>query len=256
MTNKVAKSHEDERETTSAIPWPSLLNPEYLSLKSSWEAFLKTLAHLPPLKNKVILDLGCGHKPLKSLFEQKRSKYIGVDLNLQVKPVAVMAAERLAITAEAADVILATAILEHVQDPQKTTLEIERILKPGGLTIIQTHGAYPYHPNPVDHWRWTHTGLKLLLKKAGLVTIVIYPSGNTLVTYLTSQVGMLHVIMMKTALTAYLRFLIVPLANIAALLLTKMVSPKTAFDQPGNLIISYTILAQKPPSPPYRVVPD
>ena len=33
---------------------------------------------------------------------------------------------------------------------------------PGGRVLASTHGVMVYHPNPVDHWRWTHTGLERL----------------------------------------------------------------------------------------------
>ena len=37
--------------------------------------------------------------------------------------------------------------------------EMARVAKPGGRVLLSTHGAYVYHPNPVDRWRWTHDGL-------------------------------------------------------------------------------------------------
>ena len=28
--------------------------------------------------------------------------------------------------------------------------------------LASTHGVMVFHPNPYDHWRWTHTGLRKL----------------------------------------------------------------------------------------------
>jgi hypothetical protein len=33
--------------------------------------------------------------------------------------------------------------------------------------LASTHGIYPYHPNPEDLWRWTHSGLERLFRENG-----------------------------------------------------------------------------------------
>ena len=39
----------------------------------------------------------------------------------------------------------------------------ERILKPGGILWLTTHGMWPHHPTPKDNYRWTLEGLEKIL---------------------------------------------------------------------------------------------
>ena len=62
------------------------------------------------------------------------------------------------------DVVLCTQVLEHVVEPASVFAEIRRVLVPGGVALVSTHGVYVYHPSPPeeghDYWRWTHRGLE------------------------------------------------------------------------------------------------
>jgi SAM-dependent methyltransferase len=66
-----------------------------------------------------------------------------------------------------ADVVVSTQVLEHVPDPRAYLLECRRILKPGGMLILTTHGYWEYHPQPTDLWRWTGPGLRKLVEASG-----------------------------------------------------------------------------------------
>jgi len=57
------------------------------------------------------------------------------------------------------DIAVCISILEHVDNPAQAVSELKRVLKPGGLLWIQSPMAYPYHPDPLDLWRFTPTGL-------------------------------------------------------------------------------------------------
>jgi hypothetical protein len=58
------------------------------------------------------------------------------------------------------------------------------VLAPGGRALASTHGVQWYHPSPNDHWRWTHTGLRLLFERNGdwsaLAVAPAAGSGSTL----------------------------------------------------------------------------
>ena len=65
------------------------------------------------------------------------------------------------------DVVLCLQVLEHVPDPAAAVRELRRVVRPGGRVLASTHGIYPYHPNPEDLWRWTHSGLERLFRENG-----------------------------------------------------------------------------------------
>jgi SAM-dependent methyltransferase len=54
---------------------------------------------------------------------------------------------------ESADAVIAVATFEHLLMPWKAIVEINRVLKPGGLVCIVTHQTLALHDMPWDFWR-------------------------------------------------------------------------------------------------------
>lgn len=119
-------------------------------------------------KDLLIVDFGCGDMPYRPIFEHEGARYIGIDLADNKAADLHMSAEGVAPMADcSADVVLSTQVLEHALDPRSYLLECRRIIKPGGLLILSTHGYWMYHPHPTDLWRWTGSGLRSLVEEAG-----------------------------------------------------------------------------------------
>jgi SAM-dependent methyltransferase len=112
-----------------------------------------------------LLDVGCGSLPYATLFADHVSEYVGLDF--VPNPLAQLhgPAEELPVEDASFDVVLCTQVLEHCDDPARVVAELRRVVRPGGRVLASTHGVQAYHPSPVDHWRWTHTGLELLFAR-------------------------------------------------------------------------------------------
>ena len=126
-----------------------------------------------------LLDVGCGIKPYAPFFPAVAS-YVGVDV--QENPYADLhgAIEALPVDDGSFDVVLATQVLEHVDDPPLAVRELYRVTAPGGRVLASTHGVMVFHPNPVDHWRWTHTGLERLFVQNGeWADVTVTPCAGT-----------------------------------------------------------------------------
>lgn len=68
------------------------------------------------------------------------------------------------------DVVISTEMLEHVEDWRPIVAEMVNVLAPGGLLVLTTRSpGFPYHPYPVDTWRYTVDGMGQILAAAGLV---------------------------------------------------------------------------------------
>jgi hypothetical protein len=61
-----------------------------------------------------------------------------------------------------ADGLISASVLEHLVAPWIVALEINRVLKIGGLTLHSVPFVWPLHAQPNDFWRMSQEGLKVL----------------------------------------------------------------------------------------------
>ena len=128
-----------------------------------------------------VLDAGCGNRPYETVL--RGADVVGFDV--PGNPHADLHGSIDAIPVEDAtfDVVLCLQVLEHVPDPSAAVRELRRVVRPGGRVLLSTHGVYPFHPNPDDLWRWTHTGLERLFRtNAEWASVTVRPGAGTAAT--------------------------------------------------------------------------
>lgn len=162
--------------------FPTPDNPDYLGSKGLSAGLQKAIQlELKEKSDLNILDVGCGHKPFYPFLKPYTKNYLGTDIikdNPQVD--IVCPAENLQIEDSWADLTLCLSVLEHVDDPMQVVRELSRVTKPNGIVFASTHGCFPWHPYPQDHWRWTQTGLPLLFTRyGGFTDINIFATRGT-----------------------------------------------------------------------------
>jgi SAM-dependent methyltransferase len=147
------------RERLSPQPGDSL----YLHLLDLRDALQVSATNSPV----TLLDYGCGGSPYRSFFpnaEYHRADYLKMEgMDFDVEPSGKVPQA----SSDFYDIVLSTQVLEHVSDPAVYLNECMRVLKPGGLLILTTHGVFPDHGCPYDFWRWTADGLRLQLGNSG-----------------------------------------------------------------------------------------
>ena len=124
--------------------------------------------HLPLGGGGRVVDMGCGTRPYEPLFKGRAAEYIGVDIgdNPQADLI-LQPGQPVPLPDASAAVVLSTQVLEHVVDVESYLAECRRLLQPGGLLLLSTHGFWLYHPYPTDVRRWTCWGLKHEIEKQG-----------------------------------------------------------------------------------------
>lgn len=143
-------------------------------------------AHVHP--GAQLLDFGCGDMPYRALIEARGATYLGADFG-EGADVVISSDGRLAVPDASMDLVLSIQVLEHVRGLDTYFAEITRVLKPGGLLLLSTHGTWLYHPHPEDHRRWTRTGLVADIEAHGFkvceIDAIVGPLGTTTMIRLT-----------------------------------------------------------------------
>lgn len=158
-----------EREEGVERLYPSLLSPRrYYLVQLRKQIETVSRLYLAPQKALRLADYGCGNMPYEPIVAPSVQEYIGIDLDENPRAkIHITPQGKIQVGDGQMDVVLSTQVLEHVENPLFYLAEAYRILKPGGLLILSTHGYWMYHPDPTDYWRWTSAGLRKIITESG-----------------------------------------------------------------------------------------
>jgi SAM-dependent methyltransferase len=192
---------------------------------------------------KRVLDVGCGLKPYYPFFAAAAS-YVGVDVVENPHADLHGSVEALPVEDGSFDLVLCTQVLEHVDDPAVAVRELHRVTAPGGRVLASTHGVMVYHPNPSDHWRWTHTGLeKLFRSNADWAHVDVRPGAGTSAALAMLVARYIHLLAKRTGLGIAARPLIAALNSVAAMIDGRVVALRTP--RPGAFFANFHVTADK-----------
>jgi uncharacterized protein YbaR (Trm112 family) len=92
-------------------------------------------------------------------------------LNVEIAPGpgvdVVGVAERLPLRDGSCRGVILMAVLEHVQDAERTLTEARRVMAPSGRLLIDVPFIQGYHPSPSDYRRFTEQGLRAEVARHG-----------------------------------------------------------------------------------------
>jgi SAM-dependent methyltransferase len=148
-----------------------LVNPFYLARRSLVE---QVAAHAPHIRGRV-LDVGCGSKPYRQLFNS--DAYVGLDVEQSGhrhagEDVDVFYDGRTFPFADGEfDSVVSFEALEHVFTPERFIAEIGRVLRPGGTLLLTVPFVWDEHEQPYDYARYSSFGLQHLLDANGFTVL-------------------------------------------------------------------------------------
>ena len=142
------------------------INPFYLARRALWKAVAAASHHL----QGPLLDVGCGSKPYRALFQVE--KYVGLDIDSPTARQRAMAdvfydGKRFPFDAGQFQSVLCNQVLEHVFQPEAFVAEICRVLRPGGRLLLTVPFVWDEHEQPFDFARYSSFGLRALLERNG-----------------------------------------------------------------------------------------
>ena len=113
-------------------------------------------------EGKVVVDLGAGGRKIAPWVTTVDFMELpGTDI------VCDFIKEKTPFENESVDLVIATGLIEHVEDEDILMKEILRILKPNGTLHIELPFLQQYHDDPIDFRRLTLPGLTMFLDKYG-----------------------------------------------------------------------------------------
>lgn len=78
--------------------------------------------------------------------------------------------------------VVCSEVMEHVARPWLALPELRRVMAPGSLLVVTTLFAFPEHGYPDDFYRYSRSGLRLLLEDAGFYDVVVEYAGEIPIT--------------------------------------------------------------------------
>lgn len=162
-------------DPTHLAPARRLRSPDYLHYRSLY----RELHHRRDRLQGVVVDVGCGNQPYRSMLTPAAVRYIGADVTAPGSSADVeIVNDQLVLDDRVADAVLCTQVLEHSPRPQVLLCDIARVLRPGGTVVLTVPFYWPHHEEPHDYFRFTRYGLALLCEQAGLAVEEMVPCGG------------------------------------------------------------------------------
>jgi SAM-dependent methyltransferase len=157
--------------------YPSLRDPAFLALRSRRLIF-SAWASVLGGERLTVLDVGGQLQPYRPLF-RNLLHYFAIDL-VKTDVVSVVGnAEQLPFAPNSFDVAIATQVFEYFQNPRETAKQIYSALRPGGVLLGSFAACTPRFVDD-ERWRFTPSGLRLILESFARVEIVpeLYSMGG------------------------------------------------------------------------------
>ena len=139
--------------------------------------FLKAHLTAEEVAGKRVVEIGSqdvNGTPRPIVLPLKPAAYIGVDC----APVAGVdvVADAKTLTAQfgesSFEIVISTEMLEHVEDWRPIVEQLKALVKPEGLLLITTRSpGFPYHPYPIDVWRYTLPDFHKIFKDMEIMAI-------------------------------------------------------------------------------------
>ncbi len=229
---------------------PAWSDPHYLALRPLAEQLKEALARLCGGRTDLrVLDIGCGAKPYLPLAAPYASTYVGIDAVDGPWVDRVGTAEDIPCEDGSVDLVLCTQVLEHVQDPRRSLAEIRRVLAPGGVVLLSTHGVFLYHPDPPesdrDYWRWTHSGLRKEFQNAGEWSEIEITASGNIISALAYSLAQFVDEAGSRILPDWLRRGVMSVFNRVTVAIDARFPPRARFPAGGSMTANYLVAAVK-----------
>lgn len=191
MVKKFAKNSERIFGFLSSLPFQfrahKILPPDFVS-HSKWGDYLEENFNKVGLR---VLEIG-SRNVTGANFRGRFSKalYTGFDFHPGENVDVVGDAHRLTEyfdKNDKFDLIFSSAVFEHLHMPWVVAIEIQKLLKIGGVVFVETHFSYSSHERPWNFFQFSDMGLRALFNEGLGFDLIDKGMSNPLVGYFGGQ---------------------------------------------------------------------
>lgn len=133
----------------------------------------KLLSRIPDPHMKKLLDFGCGEGLHQNLIQEMGFRWFGVDIRSNTKDSVVYDGINLPFRENSFDVIFTNQVVEHLEFPDLTLNEVNKVLREGGIFCGGVSYLEPFHASST--FNMTPYGLKILLDRNGFELESLFP---------------------------------------------------------------------------------
>jgi SAM-dependent methyltransferase len=143
-----------------------------------------------------VLDVGCGTKPYRDLFDAKC--YVGMEVARALVTPGRKNADvfydglRFPFADSTFESVVCNQVLEHVREPELFIREISRVLRPGGHLLLSVPFAWEEHEQPDDYRRYSSFGLSEFMQGNGFTVVELIKSTKGLLAVIQLAKGLLY----------------------------------------------------------------
>lgn len=134
------------------LDWPNAQTG--LAADSNWELVERYMLRVLPRAKagEIALDVGCGEnrQRFRDGLAQLGYTPVGIDID-GPSPDALADAHRLPLLDSSVDVVMTSAVFEHLKNPHIAMSEIARVVRPGGLVVGSIAFGEPFHISYFHH---------------------------------------------------------------------------------------------------------
>jgi SAM-dependent methyltransferase len=223
---------------------PHIFHKDYWALHAVRQAAVDfTRQYGVELKGQRALDFGAGDSPYIAHFNALDCELLRADLAPTDPKVLRIAPDgRVPVEDGSMAAVLSTQVLEHVPDVQSYLREALRMLRPGGVFLLTTHGAWPYHANPTDMRRWTVDGLPYECEVAGFEVEKVITAVGVLACATHLRARAIGAVLRGVPVLRWLRPLVYFLANLR-MGIEDFITPRSAMKRHPEQVM---LFARKP----------
>lgn len=120
-------------------------------------------------RDRAVLDIGSGNRAVND------PRIVRLDIFQSPHVDVVGDAHQLPFADNTFDFVYATAVFEHLHHPFQAALEILRVLRPGGLALVDCNFVYPFHGYPAVYFNASGEGMKQLFADFTEVKVYVAP---------------------------------------------------------------------------------